>query len=155
MWHGGRTTKKVTPVLGGFDSANYKTERQWATAEDGTRVPFSFVYRKGVARLDGTDPVLLNGYVHASSMHTACSLLEQSKQDWLAAPGAPYDGNCMNLPWPALCRYGSYEICNDPYFARDKLSLIDRGFIFAMAHIRGGGEMGRQWYEQVQALLGT
>ena len=51
------------------------------------------------------------------------------------------------------CRYGSYEICNDPGFTRDKVSLIDRGFIYAMAHVRGGGEMGRQWYEQVPSLV--
>lgn len=99
-----RATKKVQPVLGGFDSTKYKTERLWASAPDGVKVPISLVYRTDLAKLDGTDPLLLNGY-------------------------------------------GSYEICNDPDFRSTRLSLIDRGFVFAIAHVRGGGEMGRRWYE--------
>ena len=55
-----RETKKVQPVLGGFSSANYRTERLWASAPDGVRVPISLVYRKGAARLDGSDPLLLD-----------------------------------------------------------------------------------------------
>ncbi|KAK9810609.1 hypothetical protein WJX73_004170 [Symbiochloris irregularis] len=102
---GARETKKVQPVLGGFDSNNYKTERRWAKASDGTGIPYSLVYRQGLVKLDGSDPLLLNGY-------------------------------------------GSYEICNDPGFSRDKVSLLDRGFIFVLAHVRGGGEMGRNWYEK-------
>lgn len=57
-----RETKKVQPVLGGFDTNNYKTERRWARAKDGTEVPYSLVYRKGLVKLDGSDPLLLNGY---------------------------------------------------------------------------------------------
>jgi oligopeptidase B len=53
--------KKVQPVLGGFQSSNYKTERLWATSADGVRVPVSLVYHKGLAKLDGSDPLLLNG----------------------------------------------------------------------------------------------
>ncbi|EOX99023.1 Prolyl oligopeptidase family protein isoform 2 [Theobroma cacao] len=51
-----------------------------------------------------------------------------------------------------LYGYGSYEICIDPDFKASRLSLLDRGFIFAIAHIRGGGEMGRQWYENGKFL---
>jgi oligopeptidase B len=51
----------VQPVLGGFDAAHYKTERLWATAPDGVRVPVSLVYRRDRARLDGSDPLLLDG----------------------------------------------------------------------------------------------
>ena len=51
-----------------------------------------------------------------------------------------------------MCRYGSYEMSNDPYLSANRLSLIDRGFIFAVAHVRGGGEMGRQWYEDGKYL---
>ncbi|XP_068639759.1 uncharacterized protein [Aristolochia californica] len=51
-----------------------------------------------------------------------------------------------------LYGYGSYEICVDPDFKKSRLSLIDRGFIFAIAHIRGGGEMGRKWYENGKLL---
>ncbi|KAG5521351.1 hypothetical protein RHGRI_033792 [Rhododendron griersonianum] len=96
--------KKIETVLGGFDALNYVTERQWATAPDGTQIPISVVYQKNLVKLDGSDPLLLYGY-------------------------------------------GSYEHCLDPSFKGSRLSLLDRGFIYAIAHIRGGGEMGRQWYE--------
>ena len=43
--------------------------------------------------------------------------------------------------------YGAYEICIDPYFSVARLSLLDRGFVYAIGHVRGGGEMGRQWYD--------
>lgn len=105
----GRATKKVTPVLGGFSKDDYETRRMWALAPDGVKVPVSVVWRKGLAKLDGTDPLLLDGY-------------------------------------------GSYEICNDPYFSSNRLSLVDRGWVFAIAHIRGGGEMGRRWYEDGKFL---
>ncbi|KAL2226621.1 UNVERIFIED_CONTAM: Protease 2 [Sesamum indicum] len=101
--------KKIDVVLGGFDSANFITERQWATAADGTQIPISIVYRKDLVKLDGSDALLLYGY-------------------------------------------GSYEVCIDPYFKASRLSLLDRGFIFAIAHIRGGGEMGRPWYENGKLL---
>ncbi|CAN1848059.1 Protease 2 [Linum perenne] len=96
--------KKAETVLGGFDSSNYVTERKWATALDGTEIPISIVYHKGLVKLDGSAPLLLYGY-------------------------------------------GSYEMCIDPSFKASRLALLDRGFVFAIAHIRGGGEMGRQWYE--------
>ena len=101
---GEKVVKKVQPVLGGFDQARYETKRVWAKAADGTPVPVSLVWNKGVVKFDGSTPLLLDGY-------------------------------------------GAYEICNDPYFSSSRLSLLDRGFVFAVAHIRGGGEMGRMWYE--------
>ena len=58
---GCRAVKKVQPVLGGFDKDSYKTDRLWATAPDGTKVPMSIVYKQGVAKRDGSDPLLLNG----------------------------------------------------------------------------------------------
>lgn len=109
MMNGKRAVKKVQPVLGGFNKDSYKTDRLWATASDGTKVPMSIVYKQGLVKLDGSDPLLLNGY-------------------------------------------GSYEVCNDPYLSGNRLSLIDRGFIFALAHVRGGGEMGRNWYEDGKYL---
>ena len=57
-----RVVKKVTPVLGGFDSKNYVAEREWAKADDGTEIPISIVYRKGLVKLDGSDPMLLDAY---------------------------------------------------------------------------------------------
>ena len=97
------TLLKQTPVLGGYDPADYVQERVWATAEDGARVPVTLVRRAGVVA-DGSNPCVLYGY-------------------------------------------GSYEASMDPYFSIARLSLLDRGFVFAIAHVRGGGEMGRQWYE--------
>jgi len=57
--------------------------------------------------------------------------------------GTPRDGSAPCL----LYGYGSYEISIDPGFSIPRLSLLDRGFCYAIAHIRGGGEMGRRWYE--------
>ncbi|GAB2242955.1 hypothetical protein Droror1_Dr00019730 [Drosera rotundifolia] len=96
--------KKTKTVLGDFDSSKYVTERKWASADDGTQIPLSIVYKKDLVKLDGSDPLLLYGY-------------------------------------------GSYEACIDPYFKDTRLSLLDPGFIYTIAHIRGGGEMGREWYE--------
>ena len=102
----GRTElRKRQPVLGDFDPGRYRTERRWATADDGTRVPVSVVYRPDLAGRAGGAPCLLYGY-------------------------------------------GSYEASMDPTFSSLRLSLIDRGFLFAIAHVRGGGEMGRRWYEE-------
>ncbi|MFN8036596.1 MAG: S9 family peptidase [Acidimicrobiia bacterium] len=98
-----RTLVKRQPVLGGYDPDDYVTTREWATAPDGTQVPISVVYRRGLP-LDGSAPCLLYGY-------------------------------------------GSYEISIDPGFSSLRLSLLQRGMVYAIAHIRGGGEMGRHWYE--------
>ena len=95
---------KQLPVLGGYDPANYQSERTFATAPDGTKVPISLVYKKGLAR-NGRNPCLLYGY-------------------------------------------GSYGASMSPNFDQKRLSLIDRGFVYAIAHIRGGKEMGRFWYDQ-------
>jgi oligopeptidase B len=103
-----RVLMKRDEVLGGYDPSQYESERIFATAQDGTRVPISLVYRQGTAR-DGRNPLLLNGY-------------------------------------------GSYGAPSDPWFSSARLSLLDRGFIFAIAHIRGGGDMGRPWYEDGKLL---
>jgi oligopeptidase B len=108
MKSGERKLMKQQPVLGGFDAANYVTERVWATVRDGTRVPASLVYRKGFKR-DGTAPMLQYGY-------------------------------------------GSYGYSLDPAFQSSVLSLLDRGFVYAIAHVRGGEEMGRAWYENGKKL---
>ena len=105
---GERTLLKRDPVLGDFDPANYSSEFVWATGRDGTKIPVSLVYRKGVRR-DGTAPLLLEGY-------------------------------------------GSYGLSYDPDFSIPRLSLLDRGFVVAIAHVRGGQEMGRAWYEDGKLL---
>lgn len=101
--------KKQQEVLGGkFNKENYTSERIWATAGDGTKVPMSIVYRKGIEK-DGKNPLLQYAY-------------------------------------------GSYGSTIDPYFSTVRLSLLDRGFIFALAHVRGGEYLGRQWYEEGKLL---
>jgi oligopeptidase B len=100
---------KEQEVLGGkFDKNNYVEERIWATAEDGTKLPISMVYRKGMKK-DGKNPFLLYAY-------------------------------------------GSYGSTIDPTFSSTRLSLLDRGFIFAIAHVRGGEYLGREWYENGKLL---
>ncbi|MEX2641635.1 MAG: S9 family peptidase, partial [Balneolales bacterium] len=102
----GRTSilLKESEVLGGFNREHYVTERHMATAKDGTAIPVSLVYRKGLKR-DGSNPLLQYAY-------------------------------------------GSYGYSMDPSFSSTRLSLLDRGFVYAIAHIRGGQEMGRHWYDQ-------
>ena len=100
--------RKRTPVLGDFDPERYEQHREWAVADDGTRVPISLVSKVGTPR-DGSAPCVLYGY-------------------------------------------GSYEASSDPWFSIPRLSLLDRGVVFAIAHIRGGGEMGRRWYENGKLL---
>jgi len=99
-----RKLMKQQEVVGGFDSKDYISERVFATADDGTKIPISLVYKKGLKK-DGSAPFLLYGY-------------------------------------------GSYGNSMDPYFSSVRLSLLDRGFGYAIAHIRGGEEMGRYWYEE-------
>ncbi|MCX6584548.1 MAG: S9 family peptidase [Candidatus Aminicenantes bacterium] len=105
-----RTRKllKQEAVLGKYRPADYHTERRYAVVRDGTRVPISLVYRKGLA-MNGDNPLLLEGY-------------------------------------------GAYGLSFDPGFSPARPSLLDRGFVYAIAHIRGGQEMGRDWYENGKLL---
>ncbi|CAA7385745.1 S9 family peptidase [Chryseobacterium fistulae] len=100
---GKRTLLKQQEVLGGYNKEEYITERLFATAKDGTKIPISIVYKKGFQK-NGNSPLLLYAY-------------------------------------------GSYGSSMDATFSSTRLSLLNRGFAFAIAHIRGGQEMGRQWYE--------
>ena len=99
-----RTLLKRQEVLGGYDPAHYQAERVWATARDGTSVPISLVYRRGLVR-DGKAPMVLYGY-------------------------------------------GSYGISLSPIFSSNRLSLLDRGLVYAVAYVRGGGELGEEWRRQ-------
>jgi len=95
---------KRTEVLGGYDPDRYQSERRYATASDGTKIPMSLVYRKGLVK-DGKNPALLYGY-------------------------------------------GSYGASSFPTFNSNRVTLLDRGFVYAIAHIRGGGELGKKWHDQ-------
>ncbi len=98
-----QTLRKRQEVLGGYDPAQYVTERQWAVARDGVKVPLSIVYRKGLKK-DGRAPLFLFGY-------------------------------------------GSYGFGMPATFNSNRLSLLDRGLVFVIAHIRGGNEMGEGWHD--------
>jgi oligopeptidase B len=95
---------KQQEIPSGYDASQYTSERLHAVADDGSRVPISLVYRKGLPR-DGSHPLLLHGY-------------------------------------------GAYGLSADPSFDARRISLLDRGFAFAIAHVRGGSELGRAWYDQ-------
>lgn len=100
---------KEQEVLGGnFDKDNYVSERIWATAKDGVKVPMSIIYKKGFKK-DGSQPVLQYAY-------------------------------------------GSYGHTIDPYFSTTRLTLLDRGFVYVIAHIRGGEYLGRPWYDDGKLL---
>jgi len=101
------TLLKQTPVLGGYEPARYRSERRYAVAADGARVPISLVYRADTA--DTVRPMLLTGY------------------------------GAYGLPYPVT-------------FSSNRLSLLDRGFAFAIAHVRGGGELGKGWHDDGRML---
>jgi oligopeptidase B len=103
-----RELKKETEVLGGYDRTQYKSEWLLATAPDGTQIPISIVYKKGIEK-NGNSPLFLTGY-------------------------------------------GSYGASYPASFSSTRLSLLTRGVAIAIAHIRGGGEMGRKWYENGKFL---
>ncbi len=99
---------KQTEVLSGYNPEDYITDRVYATAKDGTRIPVSIVYKKGIKK-DGNNPLL-------------------------------------------LMAYGSYGMSMPSFFSYDRISLLDRGIIYAIAHIRGGKELGEDWYNQGKML---
>jgi oligopeptidase B len=100
---GEQILRKQQPVLGGYGPSQYVSERLYATAEDGTRIPLSLVYRRDTPR-DATAPLLLYGY-------------------------------------------GSYGMSVNVSFSSNRLSLLDRGVVYAIAHVRGGGELGKPWHD--------
>ena len=98
-----RKLLKRQEIPAGYDPSQYQSEWVFATAKDGTKVPVSLVYKKGLKK-DGSAPCLLSGY-------------------------------------------GSYGAPTSVGFSPVRLSLLDRGFVFAQGHIRGGSDMGRTWYD--------
>ncbi|MBL8166758.1 MAG: S9 family peptidase [Acidobacteria bacterium] len=104
-----RELKKQQPVLGGYDASLYQSERVYATASDGAKVPISLVYRKDLKR-DGSRPALLEAY-------------------------------------------GSYGYPSDVDFSSQRISLLDRGVIYAVGHIRGGGDLGKEWHDQGKMMV--
>ncbi len=100
---GARSLLKVQPVIG-YDRSLYETERVWAVARDGKKIPISIAWRKDRYTRDGTAPIYQEGY-------------------------------------------GAYGISSDADFSSNRVSLLDRGFLLATAHVRGGADLGQDWYE--------
>ena len=98
---------KEKEVVGGYDKDNYASKKVWAEGRDGTKIPMSIVYKKGMQKM-------------VKTLHFIC--------------------------------YGSYGYSIDPTFSSNRLTLLDRGFIFVIAHIRGGEDLGRMWYENGKLL---
>lgn len=103
-----RMLVKQQEVVGGYDPAQYASERLFAKASDGTDIPISLVYKKGLKK-EGPSPLHMTGY-------------------------------------------GSYGSSSQPSFSSARLSYLDRGVVFAIAHVRGGGDMGREWYDDGKLL---
>lgn len=100
---------KQKEVVGGYEPAEYASERFFTKADDGTEIPISLVYRKDLFQKNGENPLYLTAY-------------------------------------------GAYGDKYDPYFSSPRLSLLNRGVIYAIAHVRGGGEFGKTWYDQGKML---
>jgi oligopeptidase B len=105
----GETLLRKQQPVPGFDATRYATERLWAPARDGKRIPVTLAWRPDRARSDGTAPLLVVGY-------------------------------------------GAYGLSYDPEFSSHRVSLLDRGFVLAIAHVRGGAELGEAWYEDGRLL---
>ena len=108
MDSGQLTLMKQQEVVGGYDQSNYESERLYAIARDGEKVPISIVYKKDLKKVES-----------------------------------------QNL---LLYAYGSYGSTIDPYFSSVRLSLLDRGFVYAIAHVRGGQIYGRKSYDDGKML---
>ena len=108
MATGKRQLMKQQEVGGGYNKADYLSERLSVRAKDGSKIPLSIVYKKDYKKT-GQSPLLLYAY-------------------------------------------GSYGLSMDASFSSNRISLLDRGFAYAIAHVRGGEELGRQWYEDGKLL---
>jgi oligopeptidase B len=107
-----RVVRKTQEIPSGYDRTHYRSERVYATARDGEKIPISIVYK--------------------------------------VKDGKPLEKNGSHPLY--LYGYGSYGIPMNATFGTARLSLLNRGFVFAIAHIRGGSEMGRQWYDDGKFL---
>ena len=105
-WHiaSGQALLRKTQPVQGYDAALYATQRFWAPARDGKKIPVTLVWRRDKARSDGSAPLLVYGY-------------------------------------------GAYGHSQDARFSAGRLSLLDRGFVYALAHVRGGADLGQAWFE--------
>ncbi len=104
----GKWEVRKQDAIQGYEKNDFVTERIFATASDGTRVPISIAYKKSI-RMDGSNPALLHGY-------------------------------------------GAYGAVIDAEFSSNRVSLLDRGFVYAIGHVRGGSDLGREWYENGKVL---
>jgi oligopeptidase B len=134
---------KVAEVLGDFDASNYRERRLWVRVRDGELVPVSLVFRpdrcvrmaRAQTELKSIDTLDVLDNKNMSRLKSACT--------------ANVEG-CSGAMF--ITGYGSYESSSDPGFSVARLSMLDRGVLYVVPHVRGGGEMGRAWYEQGRKL---
>ena len=123
-----RTLLKEDEVLGGYDPDDFVVERLHAAVHGGAAVHDGSTGHDGSAGHDGST-------VHDGGTKVPISLVYRR--------GLERDGTNPLL----LYAYGSYGINTEPSFSSVRLSLLDRGFVYAIAHVRGGQELGRSWYD--------
>ena len=121
-----KTLLKRQEIVGGYNPEDYVTERLMAPSHDGVLVPISIVYKKA-------------------------KVVEPVETPKTKGTGPSTGSGTLDRPL-VLYGYGSYGSSTDAYFSLARISLLDRGFIWAIAHIRGGEEMGRQWYDDGKML---
>lgn len=131
-----RTVVHEERVFGpAYDRTMYTQKRAWATGVDGTAIPMSIVFRKDLVKYTPGNWSSANTY---------------------SAPGTPVVGELSESQTAALLQsnplllhgYGAYGYCVHPMFSSSRLSLLDRGFIYVVAHVRGGSDLGNGWYEE-------
>lgn len=133
-----RTVVHEQRVLGpAFNRDFYVQKRVWATVVDGTAVPISLIYRRDLVSIN---PVERSGSISMPGTPA----LEPAELSGQTTASVSSSGSNPLL----LHGYGAYGYCVEPIFSTNRLSLIDRGFIYAVAHVRGGSEMGNGWYEE-------
>lgn len=128
---------KQAKVHGGFDAANYREKRVWVRVRDGESVPVSLVWRPDCCQ----SMVALDGHLSDIDVLASDSGKLVENQSGLTPAGPMF-----------ITGYGAYEVSSDPGFSVARISMLDRGVLYAVVHVRGGGEMGRAWYEQGRRL---
>ncbi|MFT8356393.1 MAG: S9 family peptidase [Bifidobacterium aquikefiri] len=150
---------KRAKVMGNFNPDDYAECQVWVEARDSARIPVSLLWKRGMApALDafghrGMTDVLLTDIrtTETAEIGDTAETGDADARD--AVPSAvPSSEPSSALSPMFITGYGAYEISSDPGFSVARLSMLDRGVLYALPHVRGGGEMGRAWYEQGRRL---
>jgi oligopeptidase B len=139
-------TERKRQAVKGYDPSQYRSKREFAVAADGARIPVSLVWRDGRdgRHCEGAEHPKQSGRLDRDAGYPIASSASPPRNDTRPA---------SRVPSPLLLRgYGAYGINYDPVFSSNAVSLLDRGFVLAIAHIRGGEDLGRPWYRHGKLL---